>query len=100
MLESPFHLSRDGLANRSRVGHNDSISYRLSAVTIVPIGSPVATRLKLPGTLRLKTTRGKWLSMQRLMAVASMTLRFWFKIERKEISVYFLAEGFFIGSAS
>src|SRR2546428_12660442 len=45
------------------------------AVTTDPTGSPAMARLMLPGRSRLKTTIGRRLSMQREIAVASITLR-------------------------
>ena len=46
-----------------------------AGLTSVPIFSPRTARTMLPCPMRSKTTMGRVLSMQRLMAVASMTFR-------------------------
>ena len=63
------------------------------------MGSPWTTRLKFPFSFKLKTINGSRLSIQRLMAVESMTFRFWVRIDRKGISVIFLGLRIFDGIA-
>ena len=46
-----------------------------SLATSVPIRAPSATRWMLPGTLMSKTTMGRLFSMQKAMAVRSMTFK-------------------------
>src|SRR5262249_7215454 len=54
----------------------------LYALTSDPTFSPMTTRRMLPCLFMLKTTMGRLLSRQRLMAVASITLRPRFRMSR------------------
>src|SRR5215472_220122 len=53
-----------------------------AGMTVEPTRSPRTARRMLPDWFMLKTTMGMPLSMQREMAVASMTLRFWCRTSR------------------
>ena len=68
-------------------------------LTSVPILSPATARAMLPSVSRLNTMIGIALSMQRLNAVASATLRPCSSASRWVISSYILASGSILGSA-
>src|SRR5207253_5120806 len=67
--------------------------------TSVPIGSPSRARRMLPGCITSKTTIGSWLSMQKVMAVESITFRPRFRTSRYSTSLNFVASGLTRGSS-